>query len=337
MAKEGRQDLNKKGGKLISIVMPCYNEEKNIERYDTELLPVLDELPYEYELILVDDGSTKDNTWDAIRTLAEKYEKVTGLKHSRNYGMGAAYQSGFDRAEGDYVLVYSSDLEIAPLEIAHVIEKLDEGCDFVNTHRVGRWSEGSGLTSVLRRIPSKIANGLIRSISGVDMQDTGSGLKGFKRFITENLKIYGDMHRFLPAYASLYTKKFCEFDVEYQERKYGESAYGSITRTFSVFLDLFTMKFMLSFATKPFTMMPGRLFGSTGILCFLVGAGATLTALYFKIVLGQPIGQRPLFIGGLLLTVFGMLLIMTGLLGELMMRTYFESSNRKPYIVSEVV
>lgn len=326
-----------KSNKLISIVVPCYNEEKNIERYEKELLPVLEKMPYAYEMFLVDDGSTKDNTWNAIETLAKKHKEITGLKHSRNYGMGAAYQTGFDRASGDFVLVYSSDLEIKPEEIKRVVGKLEEGCDFVNTHRVGRWSEGGGLASVARRVPSKIANALIKKISGVEMQDTGSGLKGFKKFITDNLKIYGDMHRFLPAYASLYTKKFCEFEVEYQERTYGQSAYGSLKRTFSVFLDLFTMKFMLSFATKPFTMMPGRLFGSAGLLSFGVGSIATMYALFLKFALGRPIGQRPLFIGGLLLTVFGMQLIMTGLLGELMLRTYFESSNRKPYIVSETV
>lgn len=320
---------------LISIVMPCYNEEKNIERYEKELFPVLEKLSKNYEVILIDDGSTKDNTWKIIKELAKKYDKVIGVKHSRNYGMGAAYQTGFDRAKGEYVIVYSSDLEIKPEEIKKVVQKMDEGYDLVNTHRVGRWSEGGGFTSALRRIPSKIANFLIKRISGVEVKDTGSGLKGFRKFITDNLKIYGDMHRFLPAYASLYTKNFYEFEVEYQERTYGQSAYGSLLRTFSVFLDLFTMKFMLSFATKPFTMMPGRLFGSTGIISFTVGSIATLYALFLKFGLGQPIGQRPLFIGGLLLTVFGMQLIMTGLLGELMMRTYFESSNRTPYLVSE--
>ena len=323
--------------KLISVVMPCYNEEENIERYEKELIPVLENMEHDYEILLVDDGSHKDDTWGAIRKLAEKFEKVKGLKHSRNYGMGAAYQTGFDRAKVDYILIYSSDLEIKPEEIGSVVKKMDEGFDLVNTHRKGRWSEGSGVASILRRVPSKIANMLIKKISGVSVKDTGSGLKGFKSFITANLKIYGDMHRFLPAYASLYTKEMTEIEVEYQERTYGESAYGSIMRTFSVFLDLFTMKFMLSFATKPFTMMPGRLFGSTGFVSFLIGSAATLYSLFLKFGLGQPIGDRPLFIGGLLLTVFGMQLIMTGLLGELMMRTYFESSGRTPYLVSEEI
>ncbi len=322
---------------LVSIVVPCYNEEKNLERFEGELLPILEKLPYEYELLLVDDGSTKDKTWEVIQRLAKKHTQIKGLRHSRNYGMGAAYQTGFDKAQGKYVLVYSADLEIKPEEILKVVEKLDEGYDLVNTHRKGRWSEGGGIKSTMRRVPSKIANKLIKKISGVEVKDTGSGLKGFRRFIVDNLKIYGDMHRFLPAYASLYTKKFYEFDVEYQERMYGKSAYGSIKRTFAVFLDLFTMKFMLSFATKPFTMMPGRIFGSTGIASFTIGSLATLYALFLKFGLGQPIGQRPLFIGGLVLTVFGMQLIMTGLLGELMMRTYFESSARKPYIVAEIV
>ena len=193
--------------KLVSVVMPCYNEEENIERYEKELIPVLENMEHDYEILLVDDGSHKDDTWGAIRKLAEKFEKVKGLKHSRNYGMGAAYQTGFDRAKGDYIVIYSSDLEIKPEEIGSVVKKMDEGFDLVNTHRKGRWSEGSGVASILRRVPSKIANMLIKKISGVSVKDTGSGLKGFKRFITDNLKIYGDMHRFLPAYASLYTKE----------------------------------------------------------------------------------------------------------------------------------
>ncbi len=321
---------------FISIITPCLNEEKNIERFPEELLAVLDKCEFKYELIAVDDGSSKDNTWKALETLANKYPQVTAIKHSRNYGMGAAYQTGFDASKGDYVIYYSSDLEISAHDIKRVVEKLDDGYDVVNTNRKGRWEE-SGETSTLRTFPSKIANALITKISGVSVKDTGSGLKGFRRFVLENLKIYGDMHRFLPAYSSLYTKRITEFDVEYHERTYGQSAYGSLKRTFSVFLDLFTMKFMLSFSTKPFSMMPGRIFGSAGLFFFILGCLGSAYLLFVKVFFAESIGQRPLLIVSLVLIIFGVQLAMTGLLGELLMRIYFEGSGRKPYISTETV
>jgi glycosyltransferase involved in cell wall biosynthesis len=323
-----------RSGKLVSIVIPCYNEEKNVERYATELLPVLDRLPHDYEVIAVEDGSTKDDTWGALTRLSKNNTKFKAVRHSRNYGMGAAYQTAFDMSRGDYVVLYSADLEIPAEAILDVIKKLDEGYDVVNTNRKGRWKE-NGVSALIRRVPSNIANWLIQKISGVKVLDTGSGLKGFRRFVIKNLNIYGDMHRFLPAYSSLYTQKITEFDVEYKERTYGAPAYGSLKRTFSVFLDLFSMKFMLSFATKPFSMMPGRIFGTAGLLSFFFGSVGTAYLIFVKIAFGQSIGDRPLFTGSLILVIFGVQLIMTGLLGELLLRIYFEGSNRKPYIVAE--
>lgn len=317
--------------KLISIVIPCYNEEKNIDAFPQKLFAALENIPYKYEVLAVDDGSTKDDTWGSLQRLAKQYPFFHAIKHARNYGMGAAYQTCFDYVKGDYVILYSSDHEIPASYIKDIISKLDAGYDVVNTNRTGRW----GNAGFLRKFPSKIANMLIRKISGVSVKDTGSGMKGFKRFVIDNLKIYGDMHRFLPAYASLYTKKVTEFEVEYLEREYGQSAYGSIKRTFSVFLDLFSMKFMLSFATKPFSMMPGRIFGTAGIASFFLGSLAVLYLLILKFGFGESIGDRPLLIGSVLLVLFGVQLVMTGLLGELMMRTYFEGAKRSPYVVSE--
>lgn len=322
--------------KFITIVIPCYNEEKNILRYEKELFPVLQNSGYDFEIIAVEDGSNRDNTWEVLKNVAQTHTFFKAIKHSRNYGMGAAYQTAFDQAKGDYIITYSSDLEISPKYILDVIDKLNEGYDMVNTHRVGRW-EGKGSKSVLRTIPSKIANKIIKNISGVEVKDTGSGLKGFKRFIIDNLVIYGDMHRFLPAYCGLYTKNITEIEVNYQDRTYGKSAYGSIKRTFAVFLDLFSMKFMLSFATKPYSMMPGRIFGSMGLIAFFVGSFATISALTLKIVFGESIGQRPLFIGGVFLVLFGVQLLMTGMLGELMMRVYFEGKGKRPYVYTEIV
>lgn len=317
----------------FSVIIPCYNEAENIKRFPDELMKPLSNMDRSFEVIAVDDGSS-DKTWEELLQISKKHKNFHALKHSRNYGMGAAYQSAIDASVGKYIITYSADFEIEVKEIGKVLKSLDEGNDVVNTLREGRWKE-SKTGAVLRKIPSNIANKLIEDISGVKINDTGSGLKGFRRFVLENLKIYGDMHRFLPAYASLYTKKIVEFPVKYHERLYGVSAYGSLKRTFAVFLDLFSMKFMLSFATKPFSMMPGRLFGSVGILSSSIGAFITMYLILLKLLTGISIGDRPLFIGGLMLLVLGFQLIMTGLLGELMMRIYFESSDRKAYIVSE--
>lgn len=328
------KQLSKPKSVDISVIIPVYNEEKNIDRFEKELFPILDKLGKTYEVIAVEDGSRKDKSWEALKKIATKHNNFIALKHSRNYGMGAAYQTAFDASTGEYIITFSADLEVPPKYIKEVVKKLDEGFDMVNTNRTGRWRESKS-GALIRKLPSSIANDLIESISGIHINDTGSGLKGFRRFITENLRIYGDMHRFLPAYSSLYTKKIIEIDVDYQERTYGTSAYGSILRTFTVFLDLFSMKFMLSFATKPFSMMPGRIFGSTGLISFSLGSLAVFYLLLVKFINGESIGDRPLFIGGLMLIVLGVQLVMTGLLGELLMRIYFESSGRKVYIVSE--
>ncbi|MBI2620728.1 glycosyltransferase family 2 protein [candidate division WWE3 bacterium] len=319
--------------KLISIVIPVYNEEKNIDRLKAELVDVLDAFGMNYELVCVDDGSAKDNTWEALKRLRElDPTRIKIYRHSRNFGLSGAYQTGFDRTKGDYVVVYASDLETPARYIKDVVEKLEAGYDVVNTNRVGRWN-----SSLLRRFPSSVANLLISKVTDTRFKDNGSGLKGFRRFVVENLNMHGEMHRFCAAYSAVFTKKIIEFDVEYHERTYGKSAYGSIWRTFSVILDLFTVKFMMSFATKPFTMMPGRIFGTTGLVSFLLGSGTLVYLFVLKIFLAQSIGNRPLLIVGVLLVVLGVQLIMTGLLGELLMRIYFDSRNTRPYIVAEAL
>lgn len=328
---------NVSGNKIsISVVVPVYNEEKNIPILYSELKKVLDVSGRSYEIIMVDDGSFKDKTWDVLCNLASKDANLKVLQHSRNYGLTAAYQNGFDHSSGEYVLIIASDLEVETSEILNVIKKLDEGYDVVNTNRVGRWQEKK-ISALVRTVPSTIANTLIAKISGIKIKDTGSGLKGFKRFVLENLKFYGEMHRFMLAYCTVYTNKICEFDVKYKPRIYGAPAYGSLSRTFSVFLDLFPLAFFKSFSTKPFTMMPGRLFGITGSLLFGFGV---LTSAYLtvdKLALGHDIGSRPLLIFSVMFIVLGVQLIMTGLLGELLVRIFFESTTRTPYTVREKI
>jgi len=255
----------------ISLVVPCYNEEKNIETFSKEVFEVLVSLGRTFEVILVDDGS-KDATWEEITKASHRYRGFKGLRQMRNYGQTAAYQAGFDEAKGEYILILSSDNETQAEEIANVVKKLDEGYDMVNTNRGQRYREDAGKT-LFKRIPSMLANRLINQMSGLAIKDTGSGLKGFKRVLIENMRLYGDMHRFLPAYCSMFGARIVEINVDFKPRTAGRSAYGKVGlfRTFKVFLDLIALKFLLSFSTKPFTTMPIRFFGGFGfVTIFLV-------------------------------------------------------------------
>jgi len=334
---DSKSTLNKKNKKLVSIVIPCYNEEKNIDRYPEEFYPILDKMNFDYEVIFIEDGSTKDDTWGALKRLKDTFPNKTHLiKHAVNYGMTGAYANGFRKAKGDYILVFSSDLEILPKDIEKVVDNLDNGYDFVNTYRTGRWQE-TKKGALFRRIPSNMANALITKISGVSMKDTGSGLKGFKKYIIDNLTWYGEMHRFVPAYVGSITpkNKMVEIPVEYHERSYGESAYGSLSRTFKVILDLFTVKFLISYTNKPYWVKPGRIFTATGLFSSFISGFCLVYLVLKKFIFGASLSQRPLFTGSLVLLIMGLQLIVMGLIGELLVRTYFESKNKTPFIVSE--
>lgn len=317
--------------KLVSIVIPCYNEEKNIDRTFDELIRISKNINYDLEIIAVDDGS-RDKTWSVIKRYAEKYENIKGVNLMGNFGQSAAYMAGFDASHGEYVITVSGDLEIPLDNVKTVVHYLDEeGYDFVNTHRVGRWGDGSQ-----RAAKSGMANKIIAKISKVDMKDRGSGIKGFNRALVDNLRLYGEMHRFIPDCVSVYGAKMIEFEVVFQDRDYGVSAYRGSKRTVKVMFDLITLSFMLYFAKKPFTMMPGRLFGFTGAVISGLGGLIGFYLLILKII-GQSIGNRPLLIIAVLMIIVGLQSMMMGMIGELLLRTYFESSGRKTYVVKQRV
>lgn len=317
--------------KFVSIIIPCYNEEENIDKTLDGLLKIAKNHKYDFEIIAVNDGS-KDRTWEVIKKYADTNKEIKGVNLMGNFGQSCAYMAGFDSAEGDYIITVSADLE-TPLEnINKVIEYLDDGYDFVNTNRAQRWGAGkSG-----RAKQSGLANLIIGGVSKVDMKDRGSGMKGFKKDIAKNLKLYGEMHRFIPDYVSVFAPRMIEFDVDFKDREYGESYYKGQKRTFKVILDLMTLYFMLYFAKKPFKAMPGRLFGFTGALLSGVGGVFAVYLMVLKI-LGQSIGNRPLLTLSVLLIIVGIQSVMFGMLGELMMRTYFESSGRKTYMIREKI
>ena len=314
--------------KLVSIVIPCYNEEENINRTFDGLLELAKDHKYDFEILAVDDGS-QDGTWDVIKKYAESYKEIRGINMMTNYGLTHAYMAAFKISKGDYVITVAADLEIPLSNIEKVIDYLDEGYDFVNTNRVGRWGKE-------RAVKSSVANKLIGKISKADVKDRGSGMKGFSKLLIKNLKMYGEMHRFIPDYVQVYGAKIVEFDVDFKDRDYGKSAYSSQKRTIKVVLDLITLAFMLYFSKKPFYAMPGRLFSFTGAIIAGFGGLGSLYLLFLKI-LGHDIGGRPLFMISILMLVLGVQSIMMGMLGELLVRIYFESGDRDTFVVREVV
>lgn len=314
---------------LVSIVIPCYNEEKNINRTLDGLLDEEKNSKYKFEIIAVNDGS-KDNTWEVIREYAKKYPNIIGINQMGNFGQSQAYQAGFDNVTGDYVLICSADLE-TPLKYIHqIVVKLDEGYDFVNTNRKGRWGGE-------RAAKSGIANRLIQKISGISVVDRGSGMKGMIAPLSQSLKLYGEMHRFIPDFVSVFGAKITEIDTEFKDREFGKSAYAGHKRTIKVLLDLVTLYFMLYFARKPFSAMPGRLFGFGGAVIAMLGAVVALFLIGEKLLLGYDLADRPLFTLSIFMFVLGVVTAMLGMLGELMMRVYFESTGRRPYMVRDIV
>jgi glycosyltransferase involved in cell wall biosynthesis len=317
--------------KLVSIVIPCYNEEKNIDRTIEGLLDLGNVQNYDLEIIAVNDGS-KDKTWEVISSLAEKHNNVIGINFMSNFGQSAAYMAGFDTAEGDYVVTVSADMEIPLENISEVINLLDAGYDFVNTHRVGRW----GHEKASRQVKSNYANIILNFISGIDMKDRGSGVKGMVKQVSKSLRFYGEMHRFFPDYVSVLGAKMTEFEVEFKDRDFGESAYKGNIRTVKVLLDLVTLFFLLYFAKKPFWSMPGRIFGFTGAMTAGLGSVGAFYLFVLKLM-GESIGNRPLLILSVLMIIVGIQSMMMGMIGELLMRTYFESSDRKTYTIREKI
>lgn len=314
---------------LLSIVVPIYNEEKSIAPLYNELTLVLSKLKIPYEIICVDDGS-KDKSLEELKNIHKKDPRLKAVSFRRNFGQTAALSAGFDFAKGDVVISIDADLENRPENIKEILKKMDEGYDIVCGWRHNRW--GSGVKDlVLRRFPSEIANLLVRKISNLDLHDTGCTLRAYKKYVVKGLRLYGDMHRFIPAMANLNGAKIAEIKVDYQPRKYGKSKYG-FSRTLKVLIDLVLLKFLVSYSTKP-----SRLFGLFGFITGFVGflLGGVLT--YEKIFLGKDIGNRPLLLLSILLIILGVQFITMGILAEIIMRTYYESQDKKTYSVREVI
>ena len=306
--------------KKLSVVIPVMNEEDNIKPLFQSLRDALKGI--DYELIFVDDGST-DNTVKNIKENADSRTKL--IVFNRNFGQTIAMAAGIDMAEGELIATIDGDLQNDPRDIPIMIEKLEkEGWDVIAGVRANRQD---GL--ILRKIPSKIANWLIRKLTKVYISDYGCTLKLFKKEVAKNLGLYGELHRFIPVLAKLYGAKMTQMPVRHHPRIHGKSKYG-IGRTFKVISDLFLMLFFQKYATKPM-----HLFGTLGFGMFGIGMLINFYLFILKLF-GESIGNRPLLTLGVMLTLGGIQLITTGFLAEIMMRTYYESQNKKPYIIKEI-
>ncbi len=309
----------------ISVVIPVFNESENLEELHRELAAALERTGRPFELIFIDDGST-DSSWTVLRSLQEKDGRVKLIRLRRNFGQTAALAAGFDRARGGIIISLDADLQNDPNDIPSLILKIDEGYDIVSGWRRRRKDKFFS-----RRVPSIIANTLISRLTGVRLHDYGCTLKAFRSEVIKNIKLYGELHRFIPAIASQLGVRISEVEVNHRPRKHGESKY-SIFRFTKVMLDMLTVKFLLSYSTRPL-----QIFGLLGLGSGLLGFLISLWLSYQRLVLKVSVANRPLLLLGVLLIVIVIQFITLGLLAEIMVRAYHESSGKTIYVVREVI
>jgi glycosyltransferase involved in cell wall biosynthesis len=309
----------------ISVIVPIYNEAPNIEPLVMRLLESLKSIGRRFEIILVDDGST-DGSHDILKTLQSRTPELRVVIFRRNFGQSAAMTAGFDYARGEIIVSMDGDLQNDPKDISRLISKLEQDYDIVSG-----WRKDRKDPFVSRRLPSILANWLIGCTTGVRLHDYGCSLKAFRKDVAKNLLLYGDLHRFIPVLANSYGAKIAEVEVAHHQRQHGKSKYG-IGRTYRVLLDLILMLFFQKFATRPL-----QFFGLSGGISFGLGVLIETYLSWVKLWLGEDIGDRPLLLLGVLLIITGVILTGIGLLAELVVRAYYESSGKRIYAVREVL
>lgn len=323
---------------LISVVIPVYNEEENVEPLCAELFAVLDGLGRAYEVIFADDGST-DGTVQVLSGLQSRYPKLRIITLRRHMGQTAALSAGIDHARGDVIVTLDGDRQNDPADIPRLLDLLEQGYDVVSGWRKSRqdpfWT---------RRLPSKVANWIISRLSGVHLHDYGCTLKAYRREVLADVRLYGEMHRFVPIYAAWQGASVTEIPVNHRPRIRGKSKYG-LGRTFRVVLDLLLLRFLDRYGQRPM-----HLFGGFGLISIGLGLLAFLVALYFKLArlgwlsalgipesAGKDFVETPLPLLVVLFTLTGILSILMGLLAEMVMRTYYEAQGKRPYLVGRVL
>jgi glycosyltransferase involved in cell wall biosynthesis len=307
----------------ISIVVPVYNEQDNVETLYTAIITALLPLGCLYEVIMVDDGSS-DASYSVLSRLASDDTCLKIIRLRRNFGQTAAMAAGFDASSGSIIIPMDGDLQNDPADIPRLVAKIHEGYDVVSG-----WRRDRKDTFITRKIPSLLANSLISRLTGVHLHDYGCTLKAYRREVLDGINLYGEMHRFVPALASQFGAKVTELPVNHFPRLRGVSKYG-IFRTLRVILDLLTVKFLMAYSTKPI-----QLFGKWGVYTMIAGFGAGAMTLYMKVFEHLSMNRNPLLILTAFLLFMGVQFIVLGLLGELNTRTYFESQGKPIYVVKD--
>ena len=310
----------------VSVVIPVYNEEASLQELYQEIIAAMDPTGWEYEMIFVDDGST-DGSLEILKQLSEQDKRVKVIVFARNFGQTAALDAGFHQALGDIVVPIDADLQNDPADIPKVVERLiQSGADVVSGYRIKRqdafWT---------KTLPSKIANRIISKLTGVYIHDYGCTLKAYKRKVLQRFHLYGEMHRYIPAYIKWAGGRVEEIPVNHRPRKYGRSKY-TLKKSVRVLLDLITLRFLLQYSTSPLYFI-----GRYGLLFITLSILSGSWSFIKRLIWGKPLYTDPFFILTFILFLAGVQIIVTGILAELLMRTYFESQNKRPYIIDRTI
>ncbi len=313
-------------GVKYSVVVPLYNEQAVTDELYQRLTKVMQQTNENYELVLVEDGSS-DSTLELLKAIADKDEHVVVVQLRKNFGQTPALAAGFDNARGEIIISMDGDLQHLPEEIPMFLEKINEGYDVVSG-----WREKRVDNLIMRKIPSRTANWLASKVSGVDIHDFGTTFKAYRKQIIRDIRLYGEMHRFIPALVSFSGGKIIEIPITNIVRPSGKSNYG-ISRTFRVVFDLITLRFLLGYITRPL-----HFFGKAAFYCIVASCLTSAYVLFDKFYYGVPIfvAHGPLAAAAILLLLIGLSFISTGLIGEMISRVYFEATDRKIYAVREV-
>lgn len=308
----------------VSVVIPIFNETESIPQLCEKLTAVLATLNQTYEIIFVDDGST-DGSYGILSGVADADERVKIIRFRRNFGQTAAIAAGFDHAQGRVIIPMDGDLQNDPADIPMLLQKIEEGYDVVSGWRKNRQDQ-----ALLRKFPARVANWFISRVTGVKLHDYGCTVKAYRAEILKGTRLYGEMHRFIPALANVMGARVCEVPVRHHARKFGRSKYG-LQRTFKVMLDLLTVKFLSDYSTKPI-----YLFGGVGLTLCAGGVVAAMVTLWQKFALHIWVHKNPLIVVAVFLFSLGVNLFLMGLLAEMIIRTYHESQSKPVYWIREL-